>query len=58
MVCAAYSLTYERTEVADITNVPFFIEDSVILYRQPDPDDEAILLFIRVSIIKLSFYWL
>ena len=49
MTCAAYSLTYQRTEVTDITSVPFFIEPSVILYKKPNPDEEVILMFVRVG---------
>ena len=52
MVIAAYTMAYERQFTADFTHSPFFIDDSVFVYKKPDPTAEVMTLFVRVSDCK------
>ena len=49
MVVAALSIVEARKEVMDFTDVVYYDEYSVILYKKPDTDDNFITVFIRVT---------
>ena len=53
MVISAYSNTHDRHPDMDFAALPFYIETNIIMYKKPNPDDESITLFLRVSISLL-----
>ena len=44
-----YALTMERSLIMDYSRVLWFNEDSVIMYRKPDPEDTNMGIFVKVS---------
>ena len=53
MTCASFAMNIFRSEVSDLTTTTLFIEDSVIIYKKPNPAENAITLLIKVCQLYL-----